>query len=80
MTRREPGLDELASAVGRRLEVGGALVHALIARPAGEPAAEQAEALALFEELTLPAAVFDPAGATRWRPSSRGPRAIRCSA
>ncbi|HWO20764.1 MAG TPA: PAS domain-containing sensor histidine kinase [Kofleriaceae bacterium] len=59
MIEHDVGIDGPAALVERRLEITCALVHALIARPASEQPAERAEALALFEQLTLPAAVFD---------------------
>lgn len=58
MIERDLGIDGPAVAVERRLKVACALVHALIARPASERPDERAESLALFEDLTLPAAVF----------------------
>jgi signal transduction histidine kinase len=62
---RDLGIDGPAAQVERRLEVACALVHALIARPASDGPAERAEILTLFEELTLPAAVFGAGGAPR---------------
>lgn len=59
MIERDLGIDGPAAPAERRLRSACALVHALIARPASDRPADRAEALALFEELTLPAAVFD---------------------
>jgi PAS domain-containing protein len=59
MIERDLDIDGEATSVERRLDVACALVRALIVRPASDRPVERAEALALFEELTLPAAVFD---------------------
>jgi signal transduction histidine kinase len=59
MIERDLDIDNPATPVERRLDVACALVRVLIARSAGDGPVERAEALALFEELTLPAAVFD---------------------
>jgi signal transduction histidine kinase/ActR/RegA family two-component response regulator len=67
---RDLGIAGPTATVERRLEVACALVHALVGRPAssrpasGRPA-EQDEAIAVFEELPLPAAVFDAGPAPR---------------
>jgi signal transduction histidine kinase len=58
-------IDGPAVPVERRLEVACALVDALIARLASGRPAERTEALALFEKLTLPAAVFGAGHAPR---------------
>jgi signal transduction histidine kinase len=55
---RDLGIDGPAARAEHRLEVACALVHALIARPASDGPAEHAEILAMFDDLTLPAAVF----------------------
>jgi signal transduction histidine kinase/ActR/RegA family two-component response regulator len=65
MIERDLGIDDPATPMERRLDVACALVHALIARPASDRPADQAEVLALFEELALPAAVFDAGHAPR---------------
>jgi signal transduction histidine kinase len=65
MIEHDVGIDGPAVLVERELEVTCVLVHALIARPTDEQPAERAEALALFEQLTLPAAVFDAKHAPR---------------
>jgi signal transduction histidine kinase/ActR/RegA family two-component response regulator len=62
---RDLGSDGATATTERRLEVACALVQALIAPPASGRSAGRDEALALFEELTLPAAVFDAAPAPR---------------
>jgi hypothetical protein len=53
------GLGDPAEPMSRRLELACALVHTLVARTAGDAPAGGQEALALLEELALPAAVFD---------------------
>jgi len=60
----ERDLGGAATSLEHRLEVACALVHALIARPASDPPAERAAALALLEELGLSVAVLDAAGRT----------------
>ena len=65
MIERDLGIDGLAVMVERQLEVACALVHALMAQPASDLPAEQAEVLALFEDLTLSAAVFGTGAAPR---------------
>ncbi len=59
MIERELGIDGPAASAERRLDATCTIVHALIAGRSGDGPAERAEALALFEELALPAAVFD---------------------
>jgi signal transduction histidine kinase len=59
MLERDLGIHGPAVSAERRLDVACALVHALLARPLSDSPAERAEALALFEDLRLPAAVFD---------------------
>ena len=58
MIEGDLGIGGPAVPAERRLEVACSLVHALCAAFAGERPAVREEALAVLEQLTLPAAVF----------------------
>ncbi len=62
MTERHLGTADPVVSMARWVDVACELVHAAVARPTSDAPDGAAEALALLDELALPAAVFDAAG------------------